>query len=402
MSDDDLDDEPDPFLRPLWDDEPEEADLAGAPLLRPVWDGDPDALPRPAPRPRAVSDAGWLLAPLAAAQDALARLDAAAAAAPAPLRQGFVSRLSLREASGYLASQGAFVHPTDLALRAAGLTGRFDTALQRARPETALPNSRPHLPEAWDPADLSTLSAFEQAAIRALGLARLLAALPRAHDPLADPSAAATVLGPLFARDLDPVRFRAWRARLRRRPSPAIPALLRAADAALDWMEAGIVDEPDPIQALAIAALLLARTGTLQAVPLPVWTGFPGVGRVSDGGLPRLAPAATRRLGVRGEVGWRGAFLGLVAESARAGLRELGWLSEAAASGSRLAAARDRRSTLGQALEAVLAAPVITPSQLADQLRVTQQAARRLLGILAEAGIVREVTGRGSFRAYAV
>jgi DNA-binding IclR family transcriptional regulator len=50
----------------------------------------------------------------------------------------------------------------------------------------------------------------------------------------------------------------------------------------------------------------------------------------------------------------------------------------------------------------VLAAPVLTPKTLAWQLALSPQAATRLLTTLAEAGVVREITGRKSFRAFAV
>jgi hypothetical protein len=107
------------------------------PWFRPVWedgDDDPPPLPRrppPRPVPEAPAPDGFvgvylpaLLGPLAAAQDALARLDAmAAAAAPEPVREGLIARLAFREAAGWLATLGCWVHPRDLALRAAHLIG---------------------------------------------------------------------------------------------------------------------------------------------------------------------------------------------------------------------------------------------------------------------------------------
>jgi hypothetical protein len=78
------------------------------------------------PAVRPVGDADRLLTPLA-------RLDARADMAPAALRAGLVARLAFRKAAGWLAANGAWVHPGDLALRAQGLTGRFDTASQLGR-----------------------------------------------------------------------------------------------------------------------------------------------------------------------------------------------------------------------------------------------------------------------------
>src|SRR4051812_30029262 len=90
--------------------------------LRPVWEDADGAEPAPsrpaswpAPPPR---KAAWLtldqlrnlLPALCAAQDALARLDARAAAAPEPIRDGLVARIAYLEAAGWLAHQGAWVH----------------------------------------------------------------------------------------------------------------------------------------------------------------------------------------------------------------------------------------------------------------------------------------------------
>ena len=67
-----------------------------------------------------------------------------------------------------------------------------------------------------------------------------------------------------------------------------------------------------------------------------------------------------------------------------------------------LTARCDRRFRLPDALDAVLAAPVLTPKALARQLALSPQAATRLLATLAETGVIREITGRTSFRAFAV
>ncbi len=108
----------DAWLRPLWQDEP-----AGEGL-------DPPGLP-PLARPHDTStlDAFALLAPLAEASAALARLDARLEAADPAVAAGLRARLALREAAGWLAHQeGTWVHPVDLGLRAASLTGSITVA----------------------------------------------------------------------------------------------------------------------------------------------------------------------------------------------------------------------------------------------------------------------------------
>src|SRR5215203_4072025 len=94
--------EPDPFLQPLWEETPDEVASPGQGV-------------RPAPSTRSLP--GWppaaelagLLAPLANAQDALARLDARAETASAPVRTGLIARLAFREAAGWLAATHAWV-----------------------------------------------------------------------------------------------------------------------------------------------------------------------------------------------------------------------------------------------------------------------------------------------------
>lgn len=71
--------------------------------------GDPDTHP--------------LLQPLAEAQDAVARLEASAAAASPAVVAGLRARVAYREAAGWLAHTHTWVHPRDLALRDAGVTG---------------------------------------------------------------------------------------------------------------------------------------------------------------------------------------------------------------------------------------------------------------------------------------
>src|SRR5919112_863557 len=91
QSSDALGELPDPFFRPSWEDAPEETERLRR--RRTALSGDVPA-----------GEAAALLAPLALAQDALARLDARAEAAPAPLRDGLIARLAFQEAAGCLAA----------------------------------------------------------------------------------------------------------------------------------------------------------------------------------------------------------------------------------------------------------------------------------------------------------
>lgn len=367
------------------------------------WEDDDD----PPPPPRRPAGRDPLLVPLAEAVEALARLDARTEAASEAVREGIIAALALREAAGMLAAAHAWVHPRDLALREQALTGAFDAAAHAGSASAALPNTLPATGAAtmagWSGADLAGLVRDEAAVPAALHLARLLRRLRRRRDALASADQAEPLLAPLGGRArLDPAAFLRWRDGLppvvgSARAPLTVPPLLAAATAARSWMEAAIVPHPTPAQALAVAALRLAAAPVPAVIPLVAWSGWPGIGRPYQDGLPRVRSGQ-----VPESAGWEGDFLRLVAESARGGLRELDRLARAEATGRALAAQGGARSRLGAAVEAVLREPALTPKALAERIGVTHQAALQLLAALAEAGVVAEITGRRSFRAFSV
>jgi hypothetical protein len=158
----------------------------------------------------------------------------------------------------------------------------------------------------------------------------------------------------------------------------------------------------------ALPALLAAigrcgSEGPARSVFLPVWAAYPAVGFSPRDALPGLRSDAADRVAGRGRpVTWPLAFLHLVAESARMGLRELDRLEAAAEQGRGVVAGGDKRSRLPDALDALLRAPALTPKALAVRLKVAPQTGTALLRELQGRGVVREVTGRGSFRAFAI
>jgi HTH DNA binding domain len=259
----------------------------------------------------------------------------------------------------------------------------------------------------------------DRAVTEALALARLLRHLPAtAGRDKFDATEAAKTLASLGGGGLNVEKIAAWwlahvpKPDVRRRRygmkgaeggDLPLPPPLNAARAAQSWMEAGIAKHPAPAYALFATAGLLARVGVTHAVFLPVWAAYPAAGFGDRDHLPTLrSDAADRLLGRDRPVTWPLAFLHLVAESARAGLRELDRLEAATAKGRGLAAAVDKRSRLPDALEALLRTPVLTPKALAGQLGIAPQTGTALLRALQAKGVVREVTGRGSFRAFAV
>ena len=131
--DGDSPDEASEWLRPVWADD--DADLDAPPLRRPIR---VHSLPRSV---RTTSTADALLAPLANAAAALARLDAQAEAASPAVQQGLITRLAYAEAAGWLASQSITAHPVSLALRDRERVGRRELWLQHKalRPSRSIP-----------------------------------------------------------------------------------------------------------------------------------------------------------------------------------------------------------------------------------------------------------------------
>jgi hypothetical protein len=407
------------LLRPSWQDTPDETDAD----RHGTWRPRPAIVPAPSPGPDSwlsgTALAG-LLIPLCDATDALARLDARAAAAPDAVREGLRARMATAEAAGWLAHAHAWVHPLDLSLRAAGLTA--STALAAVgRGARSLPQTFAGATDPLDWADppFDAMADGDRAITDALSLVRLLRRLPgqRAAGPFATPAATAAALQPLGAGDLDPARLAAWwTAHAPEPPVPRrygsragegtggkMPPLLAVARAAQDWMEAGLTDRPDPLHALLAAIGRRADQAPAHTVFIPVWAAYPAVGFATRDALPSLHSDAADRVAGRGcPVTWPLACLHLVAESARMALRELDRLEAAAEQGRGVVAGGDKRSRLPDALDALLRTPALTPKALAGRLKVAPQIGTALLRALQGRGVVREVTGRGSFRAFAI
>ena len=203
----------------------------------------------------------------------------------------------------------------------------------------------------------------------------------RTWRPAADADAVRETLQSLGCRRAPPAAdIEDWLATADRAPGPL---LIRTGSAARDWMNRPGID-PRGNDGIFLAACLWCRQGGgRRPIALPFWS----------------APEPRHdRLALRVGLPWMAGFLDCVAAAAKVGLDELARLHQAEDK-SRLLG-RTARSRLQDAAAAVLCAPIVTARDLAKELDVTPQAALGLLAQLVEAGVVREATGRASWRAF--
>jgi hypothetical protein len=331
------------------------------------------------PPPRDGTAAHFLLTPLADAQDALARLEASVAAASPAVIEGLRARIAYREATGWLAHIRTWIHPRDLALRDAGLTGSYVVAALAGRLDTELPT----MTAGGNQPDVVP---SDQVVGMALRLARLWRRLAehRTWRPVADGAAIRATLGslgwPVTAED---AAIDEWRETTGRRDLG--PALIRAGRVARDWINRQGHTDPLAMDGLFLAACLWRENGFGGDIALPFWS----------------APTQLHhRLSLQVGVAWLIGFLACIAAASRTAREELAGLQRAETSGAVLA--RTARSHLPSAVDLMLRRPVVTTRGLADSLGITSQAALGLLRTLMAAGVVREATGRAAWRAFSI
>jgi len=343
-----------------WEDEPE------PPERRSASSGE---------RPKAAAER--LLIPLARAQDAVARLEASVAAAAPDVAAGLRARLAFFEAAGFVAHHGPAVHPHDLALREAGLAGSFALAAMTGRLKHEAPWT---MTEGGDDAVPD-----DHLVAHALAYARhwrRLAELATVQS-LKSIEALAAPLSQLGIHLADDETTRAWLGSL---PGPAeCPGLLAAAAVMAAGLPGRERDERLDLAPSYVAASLWRRHGYGRSVALPFWSA--PVSRIDQ--LARKGGGEFERL-----------YLDCVAEAAQRGARELDRLQRTA---SRIAALPGTaRSRLQEAGGIAIREPLVTVRLLAHKLDVSTRAALDLVVKLLQVGVLREMTGRGAWRAFAV
>nr|WP_141384922.1 RHE_PE00001 family protein [Nitrobacter winogradskyi] len=376
----------------------------------------PDPLPWPV-----------LAGPLAAAEDALARLDERLA--KSPIQQGWIARTHFADAAACLWLEGELVHLDDLVLHDASMDIRAPThELTRAH---AVLRARRRIAEAkpgW------TLSAAGLASLRgreghareektselnlsaddeSLGVddedgeadaaeptslvpaddrmaemfAAVDAAIAQADRTLAGETATRARHAPerdalLYDLDWDEdERLAEWRAILDR--TCGLPPTLAVAIATEAWSAIEPLQHTPWLGRLLAAALLRERGKARAHLPC-LHEGMKAIPRER-----RRQGDAAGRLVVQLEA---------ITAAAEAGLKDHDrWLTARTLLTRKL---KGRRSTsrLPALVDYVLTRPVVSAAMIAEELRITPRAAQDLVGELG----LREATGRGRYRAWGV
>ncbi len=285
--------------------------------------------------------------------------------------------MAYREASGWLAHAHVWIHPQDLALRDAGLAGSYAAAARAGRLPSEL---RATLAQGSEldavPSDLVV-----GLAVRFARLWRRLAEL-RTWSPLADTAALEATLQSLgFGGAGQDEDVDCWLASVRSHQEG--PILIQAGGVARDWTNRTQAADPLGLDAVFLAACLWRHKGFGRPISLPFWSA---------------GEQRHHRLSLKIGLQWTEGFLDCVAAAAHVAVGELDRLQRAEEMGRKLGGTT--RSRLPDALQVVLQAPIVTAQTLAKRLDVTSQAATGLLRQLLVAGIVREATGRASWRAF--
>jgi hypothetical protein len=365
--------------------------------------------------------------PLAAAEDALARLDERLARSP--VREGWIARTHFSDAAAALWLEGELVHLDDLVLHDAGMDVRAPTheltrahavlrtrrRIADAKPDWALSvaglaglrgrgeqgdreeergNRNEEEDEVRDREDEdSEADAPERFRVAPADdrmadiFAAVDAAIAQADRTLAGETADRRPKRPErdpLVYDLDwdeDERLDAWRAVVDQTRN--LPPALATAIAADAWHALEPLQHSPWLGRLLAAALLRARGKARSHLPC-LHDGLKAIPRER-----RRPRDAASRLAVQLEA---------IAAAAEAGLKDHDRWQTARTLLARKLAGRRSTSRLPALIDYVLARPIVSAGMIAQELRITPRAAQDLVGELG----LREATGRDRYRAWGV
>jgi hypothetical protein len=182
----------------------------------------------------------------------------------------------------------------------------------------------------------------------------------------------------------------------------------------LDWNEEerlaewqDVLAETSDLPGVLRAAILLEAWSEIEVLQHTAWLGPAAGGRAATAGRlcgPSRRPASRRQKDSAGAAGARTrnerlhASLDAIHEAALAGLKEHDRLMLAKNQMERRLKQRGASSKLPDLVDLVLSRPLVSTGMIQDRLKISKQGALNLIGELG----LREMTGRGRFRAWGI
>ena len=357
-----------------------------------------------------------LLPAIGRAEDQLARLDEQVRRSP--VGQGFVERGHFFDVTASMWVGGELVHVEDLVLHDARMDVRAPTheltiahRILRARRRIAgakadwavsyagigaltgyedrdqLSGYGHGAAPAVDATDLALMNEGDPLAQELANVDALLAHSQRLLDKISDGKRGGRqelVVGDLIVRDSDwdeEDRLAQWKRVLR--DDGDLPATLSAALLWDAWESLEPMQRQHWLGSQLVSAYLRAR-GKVASHLFGFNVGLKAVPRERRRSRNRLTCLL--------------AFLDAMSASAEAGMKEIARLTQAREQMTRRLNGRRSSSSLPTAIELVLSRPIVSAPMIAKVAKVTQRGALNLIGELG----VREVTGRGRYRAWGI
>jgi hypothetical protein len=359
--------EDDPFLKPVWEDEEDNQKIVLKP--KPKLG---EAMNRPV----------HTISRLIQAHDAIAKLEARLGDGSPDIVAGCLSRMALLEATGFIAHYGSAIHHRDLALRDSGLTGSYLAALASGRIRQEL---------RWTGGDFFTESELPDDQYVAFGLS-----YAKQWRRLSEFSWSKNMLSPTDLIDQlrnieigvpDPDVFIDWFYGLPTQHD--LPGLLLPAHIVAYGLPGRQREDKIDVAATYVAATLWRNTVYGKFCPLPVWA----------------APTnLMQKMGSQGGMEFERSFLECVTESALSGLREFERLKIAKEKLDKISKEliKKDKSNVYEAGLMAIREPIVTSAAISQKLNLSAPTTDKIIERLEEYGLLKELTGRKAWRAYAI